>query len=147
MAVGTVIYPHRKNSSYGGPRELPLAERWNGKSWRRVASPSPPGPPADRLNGVTCSSIRDCIAVGARGKRTPPGSADGGATLAERWNGTAWSITKTPSPSANSDFTQIACLTRASCMAVGGSGNLSRRSSQRALIEHWNGSTWSLLPS
>lgn len=147
MAVGTVLYPHRKNSSNGGSREHTLAERWNGKSWRRVASLDPPGPPADRLSGVTCSSIRDCIAVGTGGRRTPPGRADGAATLAERWNGTAWAIMKTPSPSANSDFSQIACLTPARCMAVGGYGNLGSRKGPHALTERWNGSTWSLLPS
>jgi hypothetical protein len=38
------------------------------------------------LNGVSCTSTSSCMAVGNEG------------TLAEAWNGTAWSVVKTPRP-------------------------------------------------
>src|SRR6266496_1480047 len=92
VAVGTTRYSHRKGDSYGGPREYTLTEHWNGSSWAIVSSPNPPGPPADGLAGVACTSASDCTAVGAGGRLTPPGSADGASTLVEHWNGSAWSL-------------------------------------------------------
>lgn len=146
VAVGTVDYPHRKSDSYGGPRERTLIEHWNGSAWAVVASPNAPGPPSDRLSGVSCASAADCIAVGAAARRTPPGSTDGARTLAVHWNGSAWSIMKSPSPSVNSSLIQVSCAGSAACMAVGGYGKLGRQP-PRTLTERWNGSAWSVLPS
>jgi len=145
LAVGTARYPHRAGDSYGGPREHTLTEHWNGTRWAIVPSPNPPGPPANGLAGVSCTSPSDCTAVGAGGKHSPPGSADGASTLIEHWDGTAWSIVPSPSPSANSNLSKIACTSAADCIAVGGFGNLGNPSSPRTLIEHWNGTAWSLL--
>ena len=145
VAVGTTRYSHRKGDSYGGPREYTLTEHWNGSSWAIVRSPNPPGPPADGLAGVACTSASDCTAVGVGGRLTPPGSADGASTLVEHWNGSAWSIVRSPSPSANSDLNRVACTSALDCMAVGGFGNLDNPESPSTLIEHWNGSAWSLV--
>jgi hypothetical protein len=147
MAVGTASYPHRQGDSYGGAREHTLIERWNGARWVIVTSPNPAGPPADGLAGVACPTASDCMAVGAGGRLTPPGSADGASTLAERWNGSGWAIVKSPGPSASSSLTQVACASAADCMAVGGFGNLESPASPHPLIEHWNGSAWSLMTS
>jgi hypothetical protein len=145
VAVGTARYPHRKGVSYGGPREHTLIERWDGSAWSIVHSPNPPGPSADGLAGVSCPSASDCIAVGVGGRLTPPGSADGARTLAEHWNGSGWAIVNTLSPSANSDLSQAACPTASDCVAVGSFGNLDSPASPHVLIEHWNGSAWSLV--
>jgi hypothetical protein len=145
VAVGTARYSHRKGDSYGGPREHTLTEHWNGSAWAIVSSPNPPGPPADRLAGVACSSAADCTAVGAGGRLTRPGSADGASTLVEHWNGSAWSIVKSPSPSANSDLSQVACTTASDCTAVGSFGDLDNPESPSTLVERWNGSAWSLV--
>src|SRR6266536_1501367 len=145
VAVGTTRYSHRKGDSYGGPREYTLTEHWNGSSWAIVSSPNPPGPPADGLAGVACTSASDCTAVGAGGRLTPPGSADGASTLVEHWNGSAWSIVRSPSPSANSGLSRVACTSALDCTAVGGFGDLDNPESPSTLIEHWNGSAWSLV--
>ena len=138
VAVGTVRYPHRKGSSYGGPREYTFIERWDGSAWSIVKSPDPPGPPADGLDGIACPAASDCVAVGAGGRLTPPGSTDGARTLVERWNGSGWAIVPSPSPSANSGLSQVACASASDCVAVGGFGNLNNLASPHTLIEHWN---------
>jgi hypothetical protein len=70
----------------------PVAARWNGRTWRaeRVPRPTPvpPGPPGEEPlvlpASVSCASATSCVTVGA--------------TMAERWNGAAWTIQRTPDP-------------------------------------------------
>jgi hypothetical protein len=64
-------------------------------SWSIQGVPSPAGASNVALNGISCLSRTLCIAVG--------GSSLG--TLAEGWNGTAWSI-----------------LSATACIAVGSAG-------------------------
>ncbi len=65
-------------------------------------------------------------------------------TLAQRWNGTSWTIQNTPNPPvAESFFTGVSCPF--GCVAVGYAVNGDRSfSTQTPLAEHWNGSTWHL---
>jgi len=69
----------------GGATEA-LAERWNGARWSIQPTPNPPRG-GGYLNGVACTSATACTAVGATNPFTP-----GSRTLAERWDGTRWSI-------------------------------------------------------
>jgi len=61
--------------------------------WSIVPTPSTAGGPHSLLIGLSCTSASACIAVGA--ETDSSGSPKG--TLAERWNGAAWSIVPTPS--------------------------------------------------
>jgi hypothetical protein len=70
-----------------------LIERWRGSKWVRVKSPNPAGAEGAFLNRVFCLSPRACWAVGASARR---GATSPGSTLAEHWNGTRWSIVRTP---------------------------------------------------
>jgi len=146
VAVGTASYPHRKGGSWGGSRERTLIEHWNGSAWSIIASPDRAGPPADRLAGVACITAADCTAVGSAARRVPAGATDGGRTLIEHWNGSAWSVVSSPGSSANSGLSQVACPATADCIAVGGFGGLDNPHGPKALIEHWNGSAWSIWP-
>ena len=74
-----------------------------------------------QLYSVSCTTPTACMAVGSSG--TGP--------LAERWDGSEWSIV--PAPSSPGELSSISCSSETSCKAVGG-----------ALIESWNGSTWSV---
>jgi hypothetical protein len=58
-------------------------------------------------------------------------------TLAERWNGTNWSIQETPNPTTNSKLDGVSCTSAKACTAVG-------EDSGRGLAESWNGTTWSV---
>lgn len=121
--------------------ERPLVETWNGKAWSITPSPNVSKPPGNdsELLGVSCLSATRCIAVGSRGE-----ASRGTVTLAESWNGKAWSVIPSPSPGTNSALRSVTCRSAASCVAVGahlGTFGL------LTLAESWNGSRWSLVPS
>jgi hypothetical protein len=67
---------------------------------------------------VSCVSTSTCTAVGSYNGRS--GFA---ATLAERWNGTTWSVQSTPNPT-NAQFSSLNAVARTSlstAIAVGSS--------------------------
>src|SRR5215468_878468 len=128
MAVGTYV----KASGIG----VNLAEQWNGTSWRILPIPNPSGMAVSGLFGVACVSSSACMAVGA--STTTAGAA---RTLAERWDGTRWTIQPTPNPSqGGGGLSGVSCTSAAACTAVGGSN-------AGALAERWNGTTWRIQPT
>ena len=80
---------------YGnGSAFLDYAEGWNGTAWLVQKTPEPAGATAASLAGVSCSSPPgSCVAVGSY-----TDSSGVAVTLAEGWNGTKWSVQKTPVP-------------------------------------------------
>ena len=120
------------------PRPLTLAEVWKGKAWALQPTPSPHALPDSGLTGVSCTSASFCSAVGSN---FDPVSAVS-ATLAERWNGTSWSVQSTPSPAGGS-FTAlngVSCTTTTACEAVG----TVQQASEEALAEAWDGRSWTI---
>src|SRR5262249_12570726 len=78
-------------------------------------------------------STSACIAAGASNPFTPSAK-----TLAERWNGTRWTIQGTPNPpQGGGELNGVACTSASACTAAGNSnaGNLAAR---------WNGHTCSI---
>ncbi len=71
-------------------------------------------------------------------------------TLAEHWDGSGWQVVSTPSPTTKNDFlnTPVAVATN-DVWVVGSQGNNSNGegAGARTLIEHWNGSGWSVVTS
>jgi hypothetical protein len=61
-------------------------------------------------------------------------------TLAERWNGSRWSIAASPSPADGGQLDSVSCPSRTACIAVGST-------SSRTLIEVWNGRDWRIQSS
>jgi hypothetical protein len=115
-----------------------LAAHWNGTSWEVQTTAADTGNLFSLFEGVKCVTSAACTAVGfteddSTGTSTPK------TTLAERWNGTAWSVQPTPNPAGTtiSQLTAVACTTTTNCIAVGVSDN-------QPLAEHWNGSSWAL---
>ena len=77
---------------------------------------------------MSCTSASACTAVGS----------SGAGPLAERWNGTRWTIQATPNPrQGGGELNGVACTSASACTAAGNSntGNLAER---------WNGSSWSI---
>ena len=122
-----------------------LIEQWNGTSWKLVASPNPAGATFSQLSGISCPTATSCFAVGF-----VTGSADP-KTLVERWNGTSWSIVKHQEPRGANKLAGISCVKTTSCFAVGTTtvptGSSFPSSVQLALLEQWNGTAWSVVPS
>ena len=85
MAVGYSIT--RGEEGLDDSSDRPLAERWNGSVWKPEPVRVGKGWSGVYLSGVSCSSVNACTAVGnyydAAGDNPP---------LAERWDGSAWSI-------------------------------------------------------
>lgn len=150
MAVGS--YRHED-------RDLPLAERWNGSTWS-AETPPPLTTKKDEysLTGVSCTSSKDCNALGTEydGMDTP-----GIGTIAEYWNGTKWTkktvtneifnISETLKPVERVNLVGLSCTSTESCTGVGSfrveyyNESLGKRVEERgALVETWNGKAWAV---
>jgi hypothetical protein len=130
MAVGYFYVPYSNQI---------LTELWNGTTWRNQSSA---GMGDDGvLEDVSCMSPSNCMAVGYYSD-TP----EDAQTLAESWNGTQWSVTTTPNPSATYDQLKgVSCTGSTSCIAVGEVVNSS--GPNETLVESWDGTSWSVVPS
>jgi hypothetical protein len=68
-------------------------------------------------------------------------------TLTEHWDGTRWSVVPSPSiPNSFSSLDGVSVASPTDGWAVGSAQNLVGTHT-RALIEHWNGRRWSIVPS
>ncbi|MFL5589435.1 MAG: hypothetical protein ACJ8DI_17550 [Ktedonobacteraceae bacterium] len=120
----------------------PLIEHWTGTKWIVVPSPSP-DPTANLLSGVAAISAQDAWAVGNYFSHTN-GAEE---TLIDHWNGTKWTVASNPNPSSSENgLTGVTAISATNVWAVGqympnGSGNT------EPLIEHWNGSIWTVVSS
>jgi hypothetical protein len=100
-------------------------------TWSVAPSPNPPAPPRVGWSGVACPTTSTCLAVGQNGYIN---------LLAQRWNGSAWSLVPIQTPAAStSQLEDLACSSASSCFAVG-----AITSPQKVpLMERWNGTSWS----
>ena len=96
------------------------------------------------LAALAVVSANDIWAVGNSG--TYGGQR---STLAEHWNGSTWSIAPTPNgPNEVNWLLGADAVASNDVWAVGYSAtNPPEQSFRRTLIEHWNGSAWSVIPS
>jgi hypothetical protein len=137
---------------FDGSTYQTLTEQWDGSSWVIVASPNGNPPSFNVFFGLTCTSASNCWAVGYYNH---DGSAE--QTFVERWSGTSWAISPSPNTSAtlHNYFENVACTSASNCWAVGyhflgvffiGPGLIGTPTYQ-TLIENWDGSSWSIVPS
>ncbi len=111
---------------------VPLVEHWNGSTWSIVRTTIPTAYGwSGALLAVSCSSDIACTAVGSSYS-----SASGTVPLAERWNGSSWSIQRTPHPFGIDDFNDVSCASSTACIAVG--------SGQESFAQRWDGTRWSV---
>src|SRR5215469_12044335 len=119
-----------------------------GLTWSVVPSPNrKANPPENELFGVTCLSAKSCTAVGYGAKKDLNNTLVEPKTLVERWNGTAWSIVPSPNRAGLDELQGVSCVSASACTAVGWSAASKSPSSVRTLIETWNGTAWSIVPS
>jgi hypothetical protein len=114
-----------------------LTEQWNGTSWNVVSSPNV-GTSSSVLNGVAVVAASDVWAVGS--SITSSGVFQ---TLTEHWNGTSWSVVKSPNVGTlGSSLNAVAVVAANDIWAVG-----STSGAGQTLTEHWNGTSWSVVKS
>jgi hypothetical protein len=91
------------------------ARRWNGTSWLTQVISSPAGASLSTGSDVHCISATSCTAVGSY---TSEGASH---ALAERWNGTTWTLDSVPPPAGSSASTLLGvfCLSSTVCESVG----------------------------
>jgi hypothetical protein len=121
--------------------EVTLGESWNGTEWIVKAPANPSGGKENSLSAVSCTSSTTCTAVGSY-----ENSSDVNVALAERWNGTEWTIQSTPLPTgASSAFLYgVSCVTTIACTAV---GYYEKGGVDLTLAERWNGTEWTIQSS
>jgi hypothetical protein len=118
-----------------------LAEGWNGSSWTIQSTPAPEGAKGSELLGISCTSSTACTAVG-RYYIKEKLFVHEYLMLAERWNGTSWTVQATPSPegSIESGLQSVWCTSAEACTAVGSVINGAGKTV--GLVERWNGKEW-----
>jgi hypothetical protein len=125
------------------------AQTWNGTTWSASTTLNPAGATESRLTEIACNSASACTAVGW--------SKEGGwkKALAERFNGSTWTIQTTPAPadaSGNVALQDVSCATTTACEAVGTYGTEKGTTAgedlkTKTLAETWNGTAWSVQSS
>jgi hypothetical protein len=133
-AVGNLV----QTFSNGGSTSYNLFEHWNGTSWTPTFINDTEG--FEGLTGVSEGATNDAWAVGDVG----------GSTLAIHWDGTSWSHVATPGPLGDgpNQLNAVVALAPDNAWAVGYSTpGLAGQSATLTLILHWDGTTWSIVPS
>jgi hypothetical protein len=136
VAVG-----HYRNEEHDEEPQ-PLAERWNGSEWTMTVAPLPAGAVAGRLDGISCFSATECVAVGrswsALGVEEP---------LALAWNGSKWTVEATISPllAVGGWLLGVSCSGATTCTAVG--SYEMEGGDEAILVERWDGSEWMIQPT
>ena len=135
------------------PGPVTLAEHWNGVTWSSVPTPATHG----FLSSVTCIGGSDCWAVGTT--LTDDGNSSPLNGFIDHWNGSSWSqVTAQPSGQVFDQFNSVTCAAPTDCWAVGFAGPNALQNGflpnvapnvagANALIEHWNGVAWTIVPS
>jgi hypothetical protein len=119
------------------PRPAPdqtFTVHWDGSSWTVVPSPNADNSQSgfNVFSGVTCETASECWAVG--------NDADPSQTLVEQWDGSAWYIVASPSPSSSNFLSGVACSAATACVAVG------ETSGSGPILERFDGALWAVAP-
>ncbi len=109
-------------------------------NWQVVPSPNS-GSQANSLSSVAAVSDNDIWSVGWAWNQ----QLNAYRTVAEHWDGTRWSMIRTPNATNGYNLLNgVAVVAANDVWAVGQAANGSNYS---MMIQHWNGSAWSLVPS
>lgn len=96
------------------------------------------------MSGVAAHASDDVWGVGSYFDAT----ANSSLTLAEHWDGSAWSVVSTPNPAVAFAYPGFNAVTAVSATDVWAAGLFTDSDSvNQTLIEPWNGTAWSIVPS
>jgi hypothetical protein len=140
-ALASVTAPASNNAWAVGANSTSnnaLVEHWDGKSWSVVPSPAFTG--ESIASNVSADSTTD-VWVGGQGNTAVGAPFNGGAAL--HWNGQIWSIMSGPSFAHS-----ITALSPTNVWGAGFRGvQFNDRTVDRPVVEHWDGTSWSIVPS
>jgi hypothetical protein len=115
---------------------------WDGTAWTTVPAPVPSGAgDTNTLTSVDAHSSSDVWAVGNAENVTRP--------VIENWDGSSWHLFASPAPPADVAyvFLTVRARTAADVWAGGYQYNYVTQGNRRALVEHWNGTSWRVVPT
>ena len=102
-----------------------------------LATAAPASASTTKIVAKSCIGKSFCMAVGSIS--TSDGASAGSETetetvvpFAERWDGSKWIVTKTPTPASGGSFTGVVCTSRTNCWALG------------TPFARWNGKAWKI---
>jgi hypothetical protein len=120
----------------------PLAEHWDGHTWRTATVPLPAGAMGAQFDGVDEVSSTNVWAVG---NMTTSSGAE--RTLIEHFDGTAWAVVPSPNPrtgfGASDELRGIGGTSPGDLWAVGEYSDGQQFNAM--LFVHWNGTAWSFV--
>ncbi len=141
-AVGSLV--DQTNTS-----NLTLIEHFDGVQWSIIPSPNPRNGFLDQniLSSVVAVSSTSVTAVGFVLDAAVPSAI----TLIEHWDGATWKVVNSPNVSTSSGdanhLNAIAMLSPTDMYAVGWFEDAATNGQHTTLIEHFDGSRWSIIPS
>jgi hypothetical protein len=136
-----------------GSADTGLVAQWNGSTWSPVTVPLPSGAgPTSTLNAISANGPDDVWILGTYELSSTDLRSE---TYSLHWNGSTWSVVLMPlNPSSNIEsFYQLNAIqvnSPTDVWAVGSSDVTSVTTGLTTgseLIEHWNGTAWSIVPS
>jgi hypothetical protein len=145
--VGTILEPNPTGN---------FIAHWDGSTWSVIHPPCLEGTKVaarcfggsvdlNGLTGVTALSPSDAW---ASGRERNVNNKNFSIPYVLHWDGTTWSLTRTPNPSSHGEGSQlngITALSPADIWAVGQTQGLN--GGIRPVTEQFNGTTWTLVPS
>jgi hypothetical protein len=119
-----------------------LTEHWDGSTWRLVPSPNF-NQGYNELYGAAAISSSDVWAVGFHNIS----SYESEKSMALHWNGTAWSIVPTRNIGQDANVLMAVAGVASNDVWAVGFGHSSSNQVGVPLIQHWDGTRWSLVRS
>jgi hypothetical protein len=123
-------------------------------TWSDIPIPTPPTSTHTVVEDVAALSLNDAWAVGRQYVPVPGGAET--QTLAYHWNGAAWTIVPTPSPSpyVGGGWCELQAVEAISANDVWAAGQQRIQGSgpypyvgTHVMVQRWNGTQWSVAPS
>jgi hypothetical protein len=124
--------------------EHTLVDHWDGRTWSTMVTPNTDCGVSNALRSVASSSATNAWAVGIH--------SDGHNNinpLIEHWDGSSWAIVPTPAvPGRDAALNAVTVIDSSDAWAVGLYVTDDGPSTDpQTLTEHWDGRTWSVVPS
>ncbi len=128
----------------------PLTVRSTGSDWTAGSGAIPAGQTSTQLVSVACTGVSGCTAAGGAWAGSIESYELDFTPVAERWNGSSWSIQPVPLPAGadGAGFYAVACAGASDCSAVGfrqTSAGDPDELGEAPFHAHWNGSSWSVV--
>jgi hypothetical protein len=115
---------------------------WNGAQWATVTSPNP-GTYSNELHGVTAVSPNELWAVGVY----YDGGCCAGRTLTMHWTGAQWDVVPSPNLGGYSSSLKAVDAVGPNNVWAVGDADAPTGNAHNTLIEHWDGTAWTIVDS